>query len=1075
MVATVGSIQVLFDANFKSAVNGINSFAGATERSGKKTQKSLRRTDKSVLSLNRSMASLNGRNFRVLSLSALRASNSVDRLRGLLLATSTLAGGLGAAFTIKGIADYSDQYKEIGNRLRIVKKEGQGQAEIQEKIFRLAQRSRSEYAGTAVLFSRMSVSAKKLNISQKDIVKTVETVQKAFLVGGSTPIESTQSARQLSQGIASDRLGGDELRGVLENQALGQLLANSITEGDIGKLRELSEAGELTAGVVLRAFSDASDEINNLFADTEQTITQAFVKIDNALLNYIGTSEKVTDGSRATVVFLNAIAENMDTVGDSVVLLGGAMALLIGAKGFGGLANASGRSLIAMKANRIELRASALEAITLAKAEKRITQTKLLSSRLALNQAYRTGNFTTKQVTGLEKKAAQATENHARSLKNVKLATDLQTASTKRLGIAGTVSAVSMRGLSTSMAFLGGPVGVALIALGAAMYVVSKNAAEAEERSDRYSDAIEKAGDKSKGTAGSIREVAAEMSKLSKIRDFIDFDEKFKEATQDIKSFKNELSGLASETYAGGFNVMNAELQKLINGFVSGQVSSDEFNSSLNDFARNGFISGEKAKRIQELADSIESAKGSLDGLNEKIDDFDGKTAEATVKVSFVNDLSGVDKAKLVSKLKKNAEEFVEANEDAIKDKFKEGKLDLITTRIYADLLTGVKKNKPKKGTKSDAVKLAEKFEKTLDRLAYKAETFSFSNIDKQAVETARSIGIADDKIRQFIASVEGDGVAPAQLVSIRDSLQKIADLKFAHEFDKLKETNVVQFLSELDRETIRTARSFGVAEEQVKNFITAASTGNFDVIPPKIAAIRGELESLANNKDLVDFMDGYADILGNTLNSMFDSLFDSGKSIDEIMKDAGKSIAKLIFQLLVVEPLIKSIRASMGGGGSSPTNIIASALTGAITGGVGSAAPSGPVLLPGIYHKGGDVGSPKSTRAVSAGVFNGAPRFHKGLGSREFAAILEEGERVSTAKQTGAEANVISNLSKMAGSSRNRSSSNVYNIDARGAQQGVGAEIKQALMDYDKTLPNKIQGKIAKVQNSPRKRTGTW
>ncbi|MEQ8448243.1 MAG: hypothetical protein RIB97_01015 [Nitratireductor sp.] len=49
------------------------------------------------------------------------------------------------------------------------------------------------------------------------------------------------------------------------------------------------------------------------------------------------------------------------------------------------------------------------------------------------------------------------------------------------------------------------------------------------------------------------------------------------------------------------------------------------------------------------------------------------------------------------------------------------------------------------------------------------------------------------------------------------------------------------------------------------------------------------------------------------------------------------------------------------------------------------------------------------------------------------------------------------------------------FNIDARGAQQGVAEQIREAISDYDDTLPDKIQGKIESIRDKPYRRTGGW
>lgn len=351
---------------YGAAINGVRRFANETERGGDRANKAVRKTDASVSLLNRHISGLNGNRFATLSLSALRAANSVDRLRGILLATTTLVGGLGTAFTVRGLQEYSDTWAKVGNRLRIVKTESQALGEVQEKIYDIAQRSRSQFEATGVLFARIAASAKRLNIAQTDTLRVTETIQKAFLVGGSTPTEAAQSSIQLSQGIASNRLQGDELRSVLENPALGQLLADRITAGDIGKLRKLAADGELTAGVIIRAFKDASVEIDRLFSETTQTIGEAFVRIDNAILKSIGQSGKINAGARASVSALNFLADNIDDVIDSVQLLGIAFAAVLGGKAVAGITGFIGQQ----RALRAEILQSAKAAKDLAVANK---------------------------------------------------------------------------------------------------------------------------------------------------------------------------------------------------------------------------------------------------------------------------------------------------------------------------------------------------------------------------------------------------------------------------------------------------------------------------------------------------------------------------------------------------------------------------------------------------------------------------------------------------------------------------------------------------------------------------------
>ena len=119
MVATVGSIQVLFNAQYGEAVTSLRRFASETDKTGKTVTGTLRNIDRATVATNRSLSRIDGSQFRTLTLSALRAQNSVERLRGILLATTGLLGGFSAAFALKGLQEYSDTYKSLNNQIRV--------------------------------------------------------------------------------------------------------------------------------------------------------------------------------------------------------------------------------------------------------------------------------------------------------------------------------------------------------------------------------------------------------------------------------------------------------------------------------------------------------------------------------------------------------------------------------------------------------------------------------------------------------------------------------------------------------------------------------------------------------------------------------------------------------------------------------------------------------------------------------------------------------------------------------------------------------------------------------------------
>jgi hypothetical protein len=107
------------------------------------------------------------------------------------------------------------------------------------------------------------------------------------------------------------------------------------------------------------------------------------------------------------------------------------------------------------------------------------------------------------------------------------------------------------------------------------------------------------------------------------------------------------------------------------------------------------------------------------------------------------------------------------------------------------------------------------------------------------------------------------------------------------------------------------------------------------------------------------------------------------------------------------------------------------------------------------VFHQGGVVGgSGYPTRSADPAIFVDAPRFHTGLGSDEYAAILQRGERVLTANQNDRTAATMSGLAtKMqAGAQGGRGGNVVFNIstpnaDSFRASQGQLAAKQQVEM----------------------------
>ena len=105
----------------------------------------------------------------------------------------------------------------------------------------------------------------------------------------------------------------------------------------------------------------------------------------------------------------------------------------------------------------------------------------------------------------------------------------------------------------------------------------------------------------------------------------------------------------------------------------------------------------------------------------------------------------------------------------------------------------------------------------------------------------------------------------------------------------------------------------------------------------------------------------------------------------------------------LVLTQAIMQTRASGAGGG-----------LGGLIGGIMSLFAGGTTVPADLYHTGGVVGA-GSSRLVSAAAWSSAPRYHSGLRTGEVRAILEQGERVLTQRDSNSMFRVYGGLAKAA------------------------------------------------------------
>ncbi len=216
------------------------------------------------------------------------ADSLSNGFKGLLGAIGGVVGTYASLQGVKAALNWSDSISQTTSRLNLVNESfnkinnsQQTTRELQDKIYQAAQASRGSYSDLQNLVASLGNNARDAFSNTEEMVTFAENLNKTFAISGASAEEMSNATLQLTQGLASGTLRGDELNSVLENAPeLINVIANSMGVPR-GQIRELASEGQITAEVVKNALIGSSAEINEKFQSMDVTFGQLWTNFTN--------------------------------------------------------------------------------------------------------------------------------------------------------------------------------------------------------------------------------------------------------------------------------------------------------------------------------------------------------------------------------------------------------------------------------------------------------------------------------------------------------------------------------------------------------------------------------------------------------------------------------------------------------------------------------------------------------------------------------------------------------------------------------------------------------------------------
>ena len=251
------------------------------------------------------------------------ADNLSGSLRGLL-------GGYLSFQSVKSVFNLSDQLASTNARLQMMTGSAEAAAAAQDEIYAAAMRSRGAYTDMADTVAKLGTLAGDAFGSTSEIIAFAEQLQKQMAMSGASTASAQAAMLQLTQGLSSGALRGEELNSVLEQTPMiAQTIADSLGV-TTGQMREMASEGALTADVVKNAILGAADETNAAFEQMPYTWGQVWTQIQNITLRMTQPVLNVINQ------MANKVDEAMQWIKDNSELVAGALAAVATAAAIAG-------------------------------------------------------------------------------------------------------------------------------------------------------------------------------------------------------------------------------------------------------------------------------------------------------------------------------------------------------------------------------------------------------------------------------------------------------------------------------------------------------------------------------------------------------------------------------------------------------------------------------------------------------------------------------------------------------------------------------------------------------------------
>lgn len=298
---------------------------------------------------------------------ASQANKSMSQIQ--LPGLGGIGGALAGFVSARELVRMTDTWTDLSSRIGIAVRDMDKAPEVMARISDMARRTYSSVELSAESFLANSTALRELGMTTSQSLDFTEALNNALVVSGAKADRAASVQNALAKAMALGVLSGDDLNTVIQSGGkVAELLAAELGV-NVNQLRKIGSEGKLTGQVIDRALRGNLAELRAEAESMPATISDGFLLLRNAVLQYVGTADQSIEASGRVAAAMVFLADNIDLVvaaggvlagrvlGPAMLslLTGLAATLRTAATAMGATASAAGRATAALTGLRAAL------------------------------------------------------------------------------------------------------------------------------------------------------------------------------------------------------------------------------------------------------------------------------------------------------------------------------------------------------------------------------------------------------------------------------------------------------------------------------------------------------------------------------------------------------------------------------------------------------------------------------------------------------------------------------------------------------------------------------------------------